>query len=225
MMPIVELKDVVKSYTNGPSVLTVLDHIDLTVEKGSVTVIAGRSGSGKSTLLNLVGGLDRPSSGTILAAGQQLHAMGETELTAFRSRVLGFVFQFHYLLRDFTAEENVMLPSFMAGEKRADALARARELLGEVDLGERLEHYPGQLSGGERQRVALARALINRPALVLADEPTGNLDAENSRIVERLLVELVRNHGSTLVVVTHDPELSRIGDRLLQLTSQGLAEQ
>lgn len=222
MMPIVELANVVKSFTNGPSVLTVLDTINFQAEPGTITVIAGPSGSGKSTLLSLIGGLDRPTSGTILAAGRRLDAMTEAELTEFRSEVLGFVFQFHYLLKDFTAAENVMLPAFMAGEKRAEATERARALLAEVDLSDRLDHYPGQLSGGERQRVALARALINRPALVLADEPTGNLDAANSRAVEQLLVSLVRGHGTTLIVVTHDTELARIGDRMLELTGDGL---
>jgi lipoprotein-releasing system ATP-binding protein len=223
-MSIVKLTDVVKSYKNGPSVLTVLDGISLTVESGSITVIAGRSGSGKSTLLNLIGGLDRATSGTITAADHQLESMTEAELTDFRSRLLGFVFQFHYLLKDFTAAENVMLPAFMSGEKRPIALSRARDLLAEVDLADRVDHYPGQLSGGERQRVALARALINRPALVLADEPTGNLDADNSRIVEEMLVALVRNHGTTLIVVTHDPALARIGERTLELQNHGLRD-
>ena len=223
-MAMVEMTGVTKSFTNGPSVLTVLHGITVTIPAESVTVIAGASGSGKSTLLNLIGGLDRPTKGSIEAAGHRLDKMNEAELTGFRRDVLGFVFQFHYLLKDFTAAENVMLPAFMAGEKRADAYDRALELLSEVDLAERVEHYPSQLSGGERQRVALARALINKPSLVLADEPTGNLDPGNSAIVEQLLVDLVRNHGATLIVVTHDAGLARIGDRLLELTEEGLVE-
>ncbi len=223
-MAMVEMTGVTKSFTNGPSVLTVLHGITVTIPAESVTVIAGASGSGKSTLLNLIGGLDRPTTGSIAAAGHRLDEMNEAELTGFRRDVLGFVFQFHYLLKDFTAAENVMLPAFMAGEKRADAYDRALGLLSEVDLAERVEHYPSQLSGGERQRVALARALINKPSLVLADEPTGNLDPGNSAIVEQLLVNLVRNHGATLVVVTHDTGLARIGDRLLELTEEGLVE-
>jgi lipoprotein-releasing system ATP-binding protein len=224
MMSMVEMTGVTKSFSSGSSVLTVLSGIDLVIPPESVTVIAGASGSGKSTLLNLIGGLDRPTTGTITAANQRLDKMSEADLTGFRRDVLGFVFQFHYLLKDFTAAENVMLPAFMAGEKRAVAYDRALRLLAEVDLSERTEHYPSQLSGGERQRVALARALINEPPLVLADEPTGNLDAGNSAGVEQLLVNLVRNHGATLVVVTHDSQLARIGDRLLELTDQGLSE-
>ena len=224
MMSMVAMTGVTKSFTSGSTVLTVLGGIDLTIAPESVTVIAGASGSGKSTLLNLIGGLDRPTTGSIMTAGQQLDKMSEAGLTGFRRDVLGFVFQFHYLLKDFTAAENVMLPAFMAGEKRSAAHDRALGLLAEVDLSERADHYPSQLSGGERQRVALARALINEPPLVLADEPTGNLDAGNSAIVEQLLVNLVRNHGATLIVVTHDNQLARIGDRLLELTDQGLSE-
>ena len=211
-MTIVELAGVTKTYASGESTLTVLDRVDLTIERGSITAITGASGSGKSTLLNLVGGLDRVSGGRLVSAGYELHRLGEQQLTEYRARQLGFVFQFHYLLKDFTAVENVMLPAYMTGVDRAEALDRARALLAEVGLQERLHHFPSQLSGGERQRVALARALVNRPSLLLADEPTGNLDAENSRAVEQLLVDLVRSHGTTLVVVTHDPRIARLGD-------------
>ena len=224
MMSMVKLSGVTKSFASGTSVLTVFEGIDLEVAPGSVTVIAGASGSGKSTLLNLIGGLDRPTQGSVVAADRALNEMSESELTGFRRDVLGFVFQFHYLLKDFTAAENVMLPSFMAGERRSDAYDRALGLLSEVGLSERAGHYPSQLSGGERQRVALARALINRPSLVLADEPTGNLDPGNSGVVEQMLVSLVRNHDATLIVVTHDEQLARIGDRLLMLTQRGLEE-
>lgn len=224
MNTMVEMRGVTKRYTSGPVELTVLNSISLLVPAGSVTVIAGASGSGKSTLLNLIGGLDRPTSGTIMSAGHRLDEMSEIDLTGFRRDVLGFIFQFHYLLKDFTAAENVMLPAFMAGESRGTAHERALELLGEVDLSDRAGHFPSQLSGGERQRVALARALINEPELVLADEPTGNLDAANSDVVEGLLVDLVRTHGSTLIVVTHDDHLAEIGDRLLRLTPDGLAD-
>ena len=223
-MSMVKLSGVTKSFASGNSVLTVLEGIDLDVAQGSVTVIAGASGSGKSTLLNIIGGLDRPTQGSIVAADRALHEMSEAELTGFRRDVLGFVFQFHYLLKDFTAAENVMLPAFMAGERRSVAHERALGLLDEVGLTDRAGHYPSQLSGGERQRVALARALINGPALVLADEPTGNLDPGNSGVVEQMLVNLVRNHDATLIAVTHDERLARIGDRLLMLTDRGLAE-
>lgn len=224
-MNMVELRGVGKEYASGPHVLHVLNDISLSVPAETVTVIAGASGSGKSTLLNLIGGLDRVTEGSITAAGSQLDTMSESQLTAFRRDVLGFVFQFHYLLRDLSAVENVMIPAFMAGEPRSAATERARGLLDEVGLSDRLEHYPSQLSGGERQRVAIARALINNPRLVLADEPTGNLDAANSDAVEELLIKLVRNHGTTLIIVTHDTELAGIGDTLLELTSEGLRAQ
>lgn len=216
-MSIVDLHEVTKSYQNGPSVLTVLDKVSFSAATGSISVITGASGSGKSTLLNLMGGLDRCTSGEIVSAGRRLDQLAEADLTEFRSSVLGFVFQFHYLLRDFTAVENVMMPAFMRGISRSNATAQARELLSEVGLADRMEHYPVALSGGERQRAAVARALINNPRLVLADEPTGNLDAENSELVERILVDLVRSHSTTLIMVTHDDSLSHVGDHRYSL--------
>jgi lipoprotein-releasing system ATP-binding protein len=223
-MSIVSLRGVGKSFQSGESTLTVLRDIDLDLVEGEIVAISGSSGSGKSTLLNLIGGLDRPSTGSVLACGYAVGELAETDLTEYRARSLGFVFQFHYLLKDFTALENVMLPAFMLGEPRAAATERARELLCEVGLRERLEHYPSQLSGGERQRAALARALINRPPLLLADEPTGNLDAENSARVEEILVRLVRAHGTTLVIVTHDDRLAALGERRLHLSLGELSE-
>ena len=217
MNSIVRLRGVSKSFRSGDSTLTVLAGIDLELAEGEIVVVSGSSGSGKSTLLNLIGGLDRPTAGEIHACDCAVHALSETELTGFRARRLGFVFQFHYLLKDFTAVENVMLPAYMAGLTRADATTKAMQLLSEVGLDERLDHYPSQLSGGERQRAALARALINDPPLILADEPTGNLDAENSARVEHILVDLVRSHGATLVIVTHDERLARLGERRFHL--------
>ena len=216
-MSVIELKDVSKVYESGPVPLTVLKSIDFQIDEATITVITGASGSGKSTLLNLIGGLDMVTSGEIYAAGLPIHSMSETELTSYRAQRLGFVFQFHYLLKDFTALENVMLPAFMSGTPRHDATEAARALLEEVGIADRADHYPSQLSGGERQRVALARALVNRPGILLADEPTGNLDADNSAAVEQILVELVRNHGTTLLLVTHDPRLGSVGDRTLRL--------
>ncbi len=216
-MAVVELKAVSKSFQSGESLLTVLDNVDLTVNEGEVVVVRGSSGSGKSTLLNLIGGLDTPSSGDIEACGYAVSKLGERDLTEFRASRLGFVFQFHYLLKDFTATENVMMPAFMRGMPRAEATERAQALLAEVGLSERQTHYPTQLSGGERQRAALARALINEPPLLLADEPTGNLDAENSLRVEEQLLELVRRHGTSLIIVTHDDRLATRGDRTLTL--------
>ena len=216
-MSLVTLRGVSKLFESGTSLLTVLDGIDLELEAGEITTISGSSGSGKSTLLNLVGGLDRPTTGEIIACEYTVHSLPEAALTAYRARSLGFVFQFHYLLKDFTALENVMLPAFLLGVTRSAATKRARRLLDEVGLADRTDHYPSQLSGGERQRAALARALVNEPPLLLADEPTGNLDAENSRRVEGILVELVRSHGSTLVIVTHDERLAALGERRLRL--------
>ncbi len=223
-MSIVLLRSVSKEFQSGESRLTVLGEIDLELVAGQVVVISGSSGSGKSTLLNLIGGLDRPSSGEIHACDYAVHSLNETDLTEYRARQLGFVFQFHYLLKDFTAVENVMLPAFMLGTPRAAATERARALLTEVGLADRLDHYPSQLSGGERQRAALARALVNEPPLLLADEPTGNLDAENSARVEEVLLNVVRSHGTTLVIVTHDERLARLGERRLYLDRGALAE-
>lgn len=223
-MPIVTLRGVSKVFQSGESSLTILSDIDLDLAGGEIVAISGASGSGKSTLLNLIGGLDRPTSGSIVACDYAVHELGEADLTDYRARSLGFVFQFHYLLKDFTALENVMLPAFMLGVPRTAATDRARRLLDEVGLGDRLDHYPTQLSGGERQRAALARALINEPPLLLADEPTGNLDATNSARVEEILLSLVRARGTTLVIVTHDERLASLGERRLHLSLGELSE-
>lgn len=223
-MSIVRLDGVSKIFQSGETSLTVLDGIHFELEEGEIVAISGASGSGKSTLLNLMGGLDRPSAGEIHACGYAIHELGESALTEYRARSLGFVFQFHYLLKDFTAVENVMLPAFMLGTPRGEATGRATRLLEEVGLAERLHHYPAQLSGGERQRAALARALINEPPLILADEPTGNLDAENSTRVEQILLDVVRSHGATLVIVTHDDRLAELGERRLHLDRGVLSE-
>lgn len=210
---IVSLKNVSKQFQSGPTTLTVLDSVSIDIAEGEIAVVTGSSGSGKSTLLNMIGGLDTVSSGEIDACGFAVHKLSESEITVYRARQLGFVFQFHYLLKDFTALENVLLPAYMLGDSRESAQERARGLLSEVGLAERLDHFPSQLSGGERQRAALARALINRPPLLLADEPTGNLDAATSAMVEDVLMGLVRSHGVTLLLVTHDEGLTGRGDR------------
>ncbi len=213
--PLLLVEGVGKTYVTGDEDLPVLTNVSLRLEPGEILAITGESGSGKSKLLNLIAGLDVPTRGTILSAGYAVHRLSEEELTQYRARSVGLILQFHYLLKDFTALENVMLPAYMAGMPRARALERAAELLGQVNLSDRSSHYPLQLSGGERQRVAVARSLVNDPALILADEPTGNLDERNSRNVEELLLELVRLHRKSLLLVTHDQGFAaRAGNRL-----------
>lgn len=221
-MALIELEEVSKSYHNGQEELTVLENIHLTVEKGEVLIITGESGCGKSTLLNLIGGLDYPSRGRILSCGSEVSSLGENDMTLYRNQKLGFIFQFHYLLKDFTALENIAMPALMAGENRKEAEDKALAQLAQVGLVERKGHFPGQLSGGERQRVVMARALVNDPDLILADEPTGNLDERNSSMVEDILFKLTRDMGKTLLLVTHDPLLAKRGDRHGHLTLGGL---
>jgi lipoprotein-releasing system ATP-binding protein len=206
-----------KSYRDGLRRVEVLKGVDLAVAPGERLAIVGPSGSGKSTLLHLLGTLDRPDLGEVVIAGQPLAALAGARLAAFRNRTIGFVFQFHQLLPDFTALENVMLPGRIAGLDPAAVHASARALLAEVGLAERLDHFPGELSGGERQRVALCRALVLEPPLLLADEPTGNLDPASGDAVFNLLVELQARHGTTAVVVTHNPAIARRCGRILRL--------
>ena len=214
---VVEASGVRKTFASGSSTLDVLRGVDLTIEHGSITAIVGASGSGKSTLLHCLGALDRPTAGRVAIRGVDLSTLGDADLARVRNRDVGFVFQFHHLLPDFSALENVMLPRLIAGSSHADAEARARELLGAVGLADRVEHAPGELSGGEQQRVAVARALANEPAMVLADEPSGNLDAAASLSLHHLLDRLRRERGVTFLLATHDPELARRADRVLAL--------
>ncbi|MBN1836208.1 MAG: ABC transporter ATP-binding protein [Spirochaetales bacterium] len=209
---ILEVREVRKVFRTGSEELTVLAGVSFRVAAGSTIVITGESGSGKSTLLQLVGGLDAVSGGSILFRGQDITRSSETQLMEFRNRTLGFIFQFHYLLKDFTALENVAMPAAIAGYPRASALERARGLLARVGLEARAEHFPVELSGGERQRVAVARALMNDPELILADEPTGSLDERNSEAVQELLFGLVADYRKTMILVTHAAELSGRGD-------------
>jgi lipoprotein-releasing system ATP-binding protein len=194
-----------------------LKGVDLRVEPGEMVAIVGPSGSGKSTLLHLLGALDRPDMGTVSIGGQPLDDLGGAALARFRNRTIGFVFQFHQLLPDFTALENVMLPGRIAGIEPRQVLENARRLLAEVGLEDRLEHFPNQLSGGERQRVALCRALALEPPLLLADEPTGNLDPESGEHVFQLLLDLQARHRTTGVLVTHNPEIAQRCTRTLRL--------
>ncbi|MGD1829397.1 MAG: ABC transporter ATP-binding protein [Spirochaetaceae bacterium] len=222
--PLVELKDVRKIYPSGGGELEVLSNISLTINQGELVAITGESGCGKSTLLNLIGGLDKPSEGEVTSCGYAVSSLSEKALTDYRNQSLGFVFQFHFLLKDFNTLENVMMPALMAGEKKHSAADRAAELLKRVGLSERETHFPSQLSGGERQRVALARSLMNDPLLILADEPTGNLDERNSRLVEEVLFELTEEFQKTLLLVTHDAALAKKGRRRLHLTQGGVQE-
>jgi lipoprotein-releasing system ATP-binding protein len=211
MSKILTLQHVQKTFSNGGEDLHVLEDINLEIAGQSTVVLTGDSGSGKSTLLNLIAGLDYVTSGEVKVKEYEIQNLSEVQLTHYRMFTIGLVFQFHYLLKDFTAIENVMLPAYMAGKKRDMALSLAKELLKQVRLENRMDHYTGQLSGGERQRVAVARALINQPDIILADEPTGNLDEDNSRVVEDMLFSLVEQYGKTLLLVTHDHSLRSRG--------------
>jgi putative ABC transport system ATP-binding protein len=211
----IRMREVVMRFPSGGRSLTILDGITLDVGVGEVCAITGPSGSGKSTLLGLVAGLDRPSSGSIAVAGVEITRLDEDALARFRRATLGYVFQSYYLIPTLTAVENVAVPLEIAGAP--NALGRARALLGDVGLGERAHHYPVQLSGGEQQRVALARAVALDPGLVLADEPTGNLDSATGAQIIELLLGLKRRRGSTLVLVTHDEALARHADRIVKL--------
>ncbi|UCG74848.1 MAG: ABC transporter ATP-binding protein [Gemmatimonadota bacterium] len=197
--------------------LRVLRGVDLEIGQGEMMAIMGPSGAGKSTLLHVLGALDQPTSGSVEIAGRRLDGLADTEVARLRNELVGFVFQFHHLLRDFSALENVMLPRLIAGVDREEAEARAVVLLEEVGLGERLRHRPNKLSGGEQQRVAVARALVNEPPLLLADEPSGNLDTETSKRLHDVLFGLVEHHGSALIVVTHDRELAERAGRVQRL--------
>ena len=216
-MPLVRVDGLNKFYTGGSARLHVLRDLSMTVEPGEMVAIVGASGVGKSTLLHVLGGLDRAESGEVEVAGRALRTLGDPALVAFRNRHVGFVFQFHHLLPEFTALENVEMPMRIAGLPRAEARTRASALLARVGLSERIEHRPSMLSGGEQQRVAVARSLVMRPALLLADEPTGDLDEPTAESLQDLLREMHAEHGLTSVIATHNPRLAQACDRILRL--------
>lgn len=214
---VLEVENLTKKYPSGNRSLTVLDGVSFQIEQGSATAIVGPSGSGKSTLLGLAAGLDRPSSGRVVLNGRDLNPLSEEQLAELRNQHVGFVFQNFQLIPTLTALENVMVPLELRGGNHSRE--KAEELLSRVGLGDRLHHYPAQLSGGEQQRVSLARAFVNRPLILFADEPTGNLDGETSGAVAELLFQLNRDEGTTLVVVTHNLELASKTERVITLRS------
>src|SRR5512133_1987638 len=209
----IKTSGITKSYGS----LRVLKGIDLEIKDREVVSIVGASGAGKTTLLQIIGTLDRPDSGNVFFNGTDISRMNGKILASFRNNNIGFVFQFHQLLPEFTALENVCIPAFIAGKNRIDTEKRAAELLGFLNLSERLEHKPSELSGGEQQRVAVARALINNPSVILADEPSGNLDTENKNELHKLFFKLRDTFGQTIVIVTHDRQLAGMSDRILQI--------
>lgn len=209
----IDIKNITKHF--GP--LEVLKGIDLHIDQGEIVAIVGPSGAGKTTLLQIIGTLDRPDSGTVIIDGTDTSTLSATKLSTFRNTRLGFVFQFHQLLPEFTALENIMIPAFIAGKSRSQAKQRAKELLDFMGLTDRANHKPAQLSGGEKQRVAVARALVNHPAVVLADEPSGSLDSKNKAELHQLFFDLRDKLGQTFVIVTHDEQLAAITDRTIHL--------
>ena len=219
----IEARNLTQTYRSANRTLTVLHAVNLKIDAAEFVAIVGPSGSGKTTLLGLLAGLDRPSNGHVVLDGLNLSTMSEDELARFRAERVGFVFQTFQLIPTLTALENVRVPLELSGRDGDEADARARELLGRVGLADRLTHHPTQLSGGEQQRVALARAFANRPRILFADEPTGNLDADTGRGVIELILELQRQERTTLVLVTHDPALASIADRVLRMDGGRLA--
>jgi len=224
VIPLIEGRGLSKWFELGPRRIEVLGNVDLRLYSGDMVGIVGRSGSGKSTLLHLLGTLDKPSSGTLRYDGQSLDHLADAELAAFRNRFIGFVFQFHHLLPELTAFENVLMPTLIARQPLVAARARARELLRRVGLAERHDHHPGELSGGEQQRVALARALVMQPRVVLADEPTGNLDGRTAEEMHILMEELNVETGTSFVVVSHNQELASRMKRVLRMVDGRLTE-
>jgi lipoprotein-releasing system ATP-binding protein len=222
--PIIELKNLTKTYENGME-FNALDNVNLKIERGQFVAIVGPSGSGKSTLMHLIGLLDTPSSGTLLIDRNDVTKMSDKERSRMRNRMLGFVFQYHHLLPDFTALENVIMPLLIAGKNTKEATGIAEKLLKEVGLEDRMDHRPGELSGGQNQRVAVARALSCSPAIVLGDEPTGNLDTKTGDMIYELLRHLNKKYNQTFIVVTHNEDLASKADKIIMLVDGKITDQ
>jgi len=224
-MPLLDLKEITKGYKLGETVVRALRGLDLSIEEGEIVAIMGPSGSGKSTLMHIIGALDTPSNGTAFLDGQDLERLKEKQLVALRGKKVGFVFQTFNLIQTLTAQQNVELPMIFQGIRRAERAQRAKELLVKVGLADRVRHKPSELSGGERQRVAIARALANDPEIILADEPTGNLDTESGGAILEMLKGLRVDDGKTVIIVTHDPEATAIADRVIHLRDGHVVEE
>ncbi len=226
MKIILESKNIFKSYQNNKKLkLEVLKDISLSIEENKISVIVGASGAGKSTLLHILSGLDRPDSGEVLFESENIFKYSDEKLAHFRNKNIGFVFQFHHLLPEFTSAENVAIPKLASGANLKDSLERAEELLELVGMIERKDHKPAELSGGEQQRVAVARALVNDPKIIFADEPTGNLDSKNSESIHQLILRLRDEFNKTFVIVTHNPELMNLADRIYEIKDGRLKNQ
>ena len=215
--PVITIKNLEKTYKTESETLTILKNLNIEINEGSKFVVVGESGSGKSTFLNIVGGLDKATSGSVTVGPYEITSLNEAGISEYRSRYLGLIFQFHYLLKDFTALENVFLPAYMAGVPKKEAMDKARILLNDVGLSDRTDQLPSQLSGRERHRVAVARSLINDPKVILADEPTGNLDPANAVLIGDLLFSMTEKYNKTLILVTHDMKLAEKGDYIYSI--------
>ncbi|HDQ26411.1 MAG TPA: ABC transporter ATP-binding protein [bacterium] len=217
MSNILVARDIMKTFVTGNNRLNVLKNVNIEIQKGELIMLIGPSGAGKSTFLSILGGLSRPTQGKVLLNTQDIYGLNDNSLAGLRNRKFGFVFQFHHLLHEFSALENVMLPVMMAGTGKKDAAEKAKKILITIGLGSRLSHRPYELSGGEQQRVAIARALINEPDIIFADEPTGNLDKQNAEIIHRIILDFNKSFGQTFVIVTHNEHLTSYGNRVVYI--------